>query len=168
MLTVIQFIVFYMILPVIYFFVAAFDFLLIAKASTLKHRWQALGGAVNGFLISIVIILLDGMFGGLFGSVAPPENIQQTWPAAVIMAFVGFFLLLFIDLLVRRGVIPFTIMFTVTALIVSAYYLLTLTQIRTITAIGAIGFLVGAIVYFMMFPSSIIDQIRPTQDKKEE
>jgi hypothetical protein len=160
MLTLIQFLVFYVIVPVIYIAILAFDTILIIRASTLTNRWRGLAAILAGFLTSAVIILLDQVYGGLFSKMPPIESLEQVWPAAVIMVLVGFFLLLIIDLLLRKGVVPFVILFTVAGVMVSGYYLLTLTQLRTLMAVGAIGFVVGTLIYFMVFPNNIAGHIQ--------
>lgn len=160
MFQIIQFVVFALIVPLIYIALIAFDVLLVIKASNLQNRYRGLGGFMLGLLITIVIILLDQAFGGLIKESPAPLELDTVWPIAVILTVIGFVVLLAIDLLLRRGVIPFIIAFTVCGMLISGYYLLTLTQLRTATAVGAIGFMIGIIIYFIMFPTRIFNQLR--------
>lgn len=111
-----------------------------------------------GFLVSIVVILLDQNFGPVISNTIN-DDFERAWASAVIFAIVGFLALLGIDLLLKRGT-AFVITFTVTGVFLSGYFLLNLTELRTTTAVTTIGFLIGIILYFIAFPSRIYYTIR--------
>jgi len=67
--------------------------------------------------------------------------------------------LLIIDFFLRRGVIPFVVMFIVSGMIISAFYIFSLPQYRATFGVGGIGVLVGCLIYFLMFPTTISNSI---------
>src|SRR6266498_1085281 len=160
MLALVQFFVFYIVVPLIYLAILLFDYLLIAKARTLENRLRSLGGILTGFLMAVVVILLDLNYGPLVSLPPQSSELQEVWLSAAIFALIGFILLLMIDFLLRRGIVPFVIMFTITGTMLSVYFMVRLSAIRTMVAISTIGFLVGTITYFIIFPSRISSSIR--------
>jgi len=154
----IQTMVTYVIVPLLYVAIVAFDVLLIVRQQSLKRRLQAIAGAVAGFLGAMVILLLDVEFQGLINEPSVAPQLDQVWPWAIIVAFIGFGLLLIIDLLLKRGV-PFIIGFTIAGVFISGYYIFSLTLLRVTASVSAIGFLIGIIIYFIFFPTRIFDQI---------
>ena len=155
---VIQFLVFWILVPAIYLAILAFDVLLIIKSRSLQQIWRNIGGVVIGILITVIVIMLNQTFGTIL-----TEKIGNTyetaWTSAVIFGIIGFIVLLAIDFLLRRGIASFVIMFTVLGVLLSGYFLLTLSEIRTTTALATIGFLIGVILYFIIFPTRIFNAI---------
>lgn len=160
MFLILQFIVFAILIPIIYCFILMFDILLLMKSRTLVARWRSLAGMVAGFLISVTIILLDQFYGPLFNFSEQPNNINSVWPLSVIFTIIGFVILLIIDFLLGRGFAPFVILVTTVVVFVSSYYLITRSENRIAITMSTLGFVIGQIIYFMMFPSRIYQALR--------
>lgn len=156
---IVNFFVFFIIVPVIYIVILIFDVMLIIRSRTLENRWRNMAGVLVGFLIAVIIILLDQNFNPLI-SPSVSDDFDIAWSSAVIFGIVGFLVLLGIDFMLQRGVVAFVIVFTVAGVILSGYFLMSLSAIRTTTAVTTIGFLIGVILYFIIFPARIFNTVR--------
>jgi len=165
MFQIIQFFVFFILVPAIYLAILAFDLLLIIRAKSLEQRWRSIAGVLVGFLITVIVVLLDQNVQPIIPRTVG-DAFDTAWSSAVIAAVLGFLVLLGIDFLLRRGVISFIILFTVSGVLLSGYFLVNLTNIKTTTAVSTIGFLVGIILYFIFFPSRIFNAIRGKEEIK--
>ena len=163
MSTIVNFFVFFILVPLIYLAILFFDFMLIARTKTLINRWRNIAGVFVGFLISVIVIMLDQNYGSVIPNLIGDEY-ETAWSSAVIFGVIGFLVLLGIDFLLRRGVAAFVIIFTVVGVFLSAYFLISLSSIRTATAVTTIGFLVGVILYFVLFPTRIFNTIRSSEE----
>lgn len=168
MLPIMSFFVFFILVPTIYIAIILFDLLLIARTRTVQQRLRSLAGVLVAFLVSVIVILLDQSFGPLIKISIPSNAFEISWSSAVIALFIGFMILLGLDFLVSRGIVPFVILFTIAGVLLSAYFLLSLSEIRTTTAITTMGFLVGVILYFMIFPTRIFNAVLAKGEEKEE
>ena len=149
---------------IFYLVILLFDILLLRRSRTLVARWRSLAGMVAGFLISVIVILLDQFYGPIIHLTEQNNNITSVWPLSVIYALIGFVALLIIDFLLGRGFAPFIILITTIAVYVSAYFLITLSENRIPIIMGTIGFLIGLIIYFMMFPARIVNSLRANEE----
>ncbi len=159
---IVNFFVFFIVVPIIYTVILLFDIVLIARSKTLENRWRNIAGVLVGFLVAVVFILLDQNFKPIIPR-SVNDDFELAWSYAIIFGIVGFLVLLGIDLLLKRGVVAFVIIFTFAGVILSAYFLLSLSAIRTTTAVTTIGFLIGVILYFIVFPTRIFYTIRGTE-----
>jgi hypothetical protein len=164
---IVNFFVFFMVVPVIYIGILLFDVMLIIRSRTLENRWRNMAGILVGFLVAVVFILLDQNFKPII-SRSVNDDFEIAWSSAIIFGVVGFLVLLGIDFLLQRGVVAFVIIFTVAGVILSGYFLLSLSAIRTTTAVTTIGFLIGVILYFIFFPSRIFNTIRGQEAQTDD
>lgn len=157
MLPVIQFVVYFFILPIIYILMMLFDFNLVRRAESQTQRLRMLFGVVAGVLVAVIVMLLDQTTNLFRISTLPdPTKIDQVGPYVGIAFLVGLLLMLLIHLLLKaQQVLSFIVMFTILAMVVSLYFLLTMSDIRSIVAVSSLGFLVGIIIYFMLVPSIV-------------
>jgi len=142
---IVEFLAFYVFLPLMILAAIIFDVTLIRNAPSVAIKVRSLGGFV-GALFSVTLIFLDLSYGGLIH--LPPVNSVNLWAVSFSMFVIGFLFLLFIDFLLRRGVVPFVITVTTAGSIISPYYLVSLSQSRELTSIGVLSFAVGWIGYF--------------------
>ncbi len=160
MLLILQFLVYFLFIPVIYLAILVFDFFLITRATTLIQRWQSLAGILAGLLLSLMVIIIDQFYGPLIPRQPESYNINSIWQLIIITFIIGFIVMLLTEPLIRHGVGTFVILFNIMGLVTLTYFLATLTEIRPVVAIGTIGILLGVITYFMLFPVRIVDSIR--------
>jgi hypothetical protein len=171
MLQVIRFIVYYFILPAIYLLILLFDFNLVRRGQSQTERIQMLLGVVAGILTSVVVIMLDletDLFSVLI-DLPDPTSIAAIWPYVVIAFLLGVFLMLIIHLLLRvQKILSFVVMFNILGIIASGYFLVSLSNIRTIFAVSSLGFLVGIVIYFMLAPGVLPLLIRGIPARREK
>jgi hypothetical protein len=157
MLNLIETLVLYILVPLFYLSILLFDFILIVRSRTLENRWRNLAGVMVGFLIGTVVTLLDQNF-GLFMKSIENYTLESFWLGSVIFAVTGFLALTFIDFLLRRGVVSFVIVFTVAGIVISGYFLLFAANRLLISTI-TMGFVVGSVLYFIIFPTRISNSL---------
>lgn len=153
--------------------VIIFDFTLIRRTPGIALKIRSLGGLI-GVSIAVIVIFLDLDLGGLI-HLTPVSQIKSLdiWLSLISTFLIGFLFLLIVDFLIRRGVIPFVIMFTTASSIISPYYLISLSQVRELSSLGIIGFATGWITYFsfssLRYPTySFATDSEPTQIQKRE
>jgi hypothetical protein len=156
MITIIQFLVLFILVPLLYIGIILFDGLLIIRASTLTGRWRNLASIFAGFLISVIIILLDQNYSGILTKKISTFD-SLLW-ISIIFALIGFLSLLMMDLLLKRGVVPFVILYNVVAVLVSAYFLISSPE-RTTSTIAFVSLMVGIILYLIIFPSRLANTV---------
>ena len=157
MLSIIQVMVYWFVLPVIFILILLFDLNLVRTSDSREQRFRMLLGVIGGFILAVIVMLLDQSTNIFRDWPLPdPNRIDQVWPFVVIAFLAGVLLLFVIHQLLRAQVVlSFIVMFTVIAIIVAVYFLLTISEIRSVVAVSALGFLAGLIIYLMLQPSLI-------------
>ena len=129
-------------------------------------------GVILGILLSVIVMMLDQTTNVFKVSSLPdPSKFEQVSPYVLIAFLVGIVLMLIIHMLLRaQQILSFIVMFTIIAMIVSIYFLLTISDIRSIVAVASLGFLAGIIIYCMIFPSILALLISgvPQQAEREK
>lgn len=156
MLQIIRIISFYIILPLSALLWLFFIYTIVSNTSTLKHKWQNLGGILGGLLISCAVMIFDLSF--KLSAQLPPETLTFLSVAipTTLATVIGFSTLLIVGYLNRKGMIPLMLMFILLGLSTSLYYLISLSQLRYVSSFSIIGFAVGCIVYLVIYPPRLI------------
>lgn len=149
-LDVLQAVVFSCIIPVMYLIILLFAFLLIRGTPTMELRIRSLVGVLGGILFALAFIIVDVTATGFAGWAADPTNVFIVVPFGIASAIVGFFILFAIDVFLRRGAAAFVVFFIVWVSLVSAYFLIRASELRSIISLSTVTFLLGNVIYVLM------------------
>ena len=141
---------YWIILPLLFILILFFDFILLMGQENTQKRIQVMAGAIAGFLMSIVLIILDTDFEGIF----PPlvdTTLDNSLGAMLFMLFLGFLSLFVVDLLLKKRVVPFLVMGNIMGIAMTIYQLTSTKINKSITIVAPVSFLIGIIVYYMLF-----------------
>ncbi|MBW7943296.1 MAG: hypothetical protein H3C64_13150 [Candidatus Kuenenia stuttgartiensis] len=149
-LDVLQAVVFSCVVPLMYVIILVFAFLLIRRAPTMELRIRSLVGVLGGILLALAFVIVDVTATGFAESSVDPTNVFIVVPFGIVSAIVGFFILFAIDIFLRRGAAAFVVFFIVWVSLVSAYFLIRASELRSIISLSTVTFLLGNVVYVLM------------------
>lgn len=144
--------------PVFYIFLISLNVLLITKASSTVVRIRSAFGALGGALVGVIGILLLVQL----SPIPPTLDFRVAFLVVPIFGVLGFFAVLIIDILLRKGVVSFVNFATAAISVLSMYFLI---WSSTIFAVFTTGFLVGNFLYFMMKPAMVAKLIGLEEDE---
>lgn len=131
----------------------------LVRRSDPRYRLQMAFGYLAGMLVTLVVILLDQISGGISISPADPTNLPFFVSYVISAGISAMILMLIFRLLLRGRAIGFFVLLTIMAALVSPYFVLTKPQIGNVLAVLFLGFLVGVTVYIMI-DTEFIELIR--------
>lgn len=166
MINILEPFVYYFIVPLMYLLIVGTAVVLVVKAKTREMRARTILGAFGGLLFALVFIILDITTTGIASLTVDPRNFYAVVPFALIGGIFGFFLLFIIDLLLQKGAVAFVVLFLISASAVSAYFLITASEMRSIISVVTIMFVFGNVVYVLM-NFRMISRALGTSDKEE-
>jgi len=147
---IVQTVVFSCIVPVMYLIILLFAFLLIRGAPNIELRIRSLVGVLGGILFALAFVIVDVTATGFAEWSVDPTNVFIVVPFGIVSAIIGFFILFAIDIFLRRGAAAFVVFFIVWVSLVSGYFLIRASELRSIISLSTITFLLGNVVYVLM------------------
>lgn len=147
---ILQSLVFFCVVPIMYLFILLFAFLIIRGAPTIELRVRTLVGVLGGVLFALAFIIVDLTATGFASLSVDTTNVFFVVPFGIFSAILGFFILLGIDVFLRRGAASFVVFFMVWVSVVSAYFLIRASELRSVISLSTVTFLLGNVIYVLM------------------
>ena len=146
------------ILPAVHLILIWFIVNLVRGSRGAQHRIQMMIGVFAGFLLCVIFVILDqttDMFNQI-NSLPDPSRITQVLPF-VAGAFVFGLALMFLThaLFKTQSAQAAIVLFMTFLVATSAYFLLTISRIRSVAATSSIGFIAGVFIY-LMFATELV------------
>lgn len=116
----------------------------------MELRIRSLIGVLGGILLALAFVIVDVTATGFAELAVDPTNIFIVVPFGIVSAIVGFFILFAIDIFLRRGAAAFVVFFIVWVSLVSAYFLIRASELRSIISLSTVTFLLGNVIYILM------------------
>lgn len=141
--------VYYCVVPIMYLFILLFALLLIRRAPTIDLRIRSFVGVLGGMLLALAFIIVDITATGFSELSVDPSNVFIVVPFGIASAVLGFVVLLAIDIFLRKGAAAFVVFFIVWVSLVSAYFLIRASELRSIISLSTVTFLFGNVLYVL-------------------
>src|SRR5690242_12081656 len=117
-----QSIIYFIVLPIIYVTIIWFDYNLIRSANSPTDRLRMVISVFAGVLVSVIIISLDSTLNIFTYEPSRTIDIRNSWQFVVSSLFLGLFAMSMVHLFAKKNsASSFFVMFTVVMMIIVAY-----------------------------------------------